>query len=81
MLELRLLAWRRSRPRRAPRGVRGRRTFQWFRDNEVALPVSKAHRGKLAVVFQVPRHTFIAYVLHNPFYAGAYATHTSKSCV
>jgi DNA invertase Pin-like site-specific DNA recombinase len=49
-----------------------RQTFKWFRDNEVPVPVTKA-LGKLAVVFQLPRHSFIGYVLHNPFYAGAYA--------
>ncbi len=50
-----------------------RQTFKWFRDNEVELPVSKARGGKLAVVFQLPRLSFVASVLHNPFYAGAYA--------
>lgn len=49
-----------------------RQTFKWFRDNEVELPVSHARRGKIEVVFQVPRHSFIQGVLHNPFYAGAY---------
>jgi DNA invertase Pin-like site-specific DNA recombinase len=50
-----------------------RQTFKWFRDNDVELPVSKPRRAQLSVVFQVPRHSFIASVLHNPFYAGAYA--------
>ena len=50
-----------------------RQTFKWFRDNDVQLPVSKARGGKLAVVFQIPRLSFVASVLHNPFYAGAYA--------
>jgi DNA invertase Pin-like site-specific DNA recombinase len=50
-----------------------RQTFKWFRDNDVQLPVSKAQSGKLAVVFQVPRLSFVNDVLHNPFYAGAYA--------
>lgn len=49
-----------------------RQTFKWFRDHEVELPVSKARHGKLRVVFQVPRHSFVADILHNPFYAGAY---------
>ncbi len=49
-----------------------RQTFKWFRDNEVQLPVSHARGGKLGVEFQVPRHSFVAGVLHNPFYAGAY---------
>jgi DNA invertase Pin-like site-specific DNA recombinase len=50
-----------------------RQTFKWFRDNDVQLPVSRARGGKLEVEFQVPRHSFVAGVLHNPFYAGAYA--------
>jgi hypothetical protein len=50
-----------------------RQTIKWFRDNEVELPVSQARRGKLVVIFQRPRPTFIASALHNPFYAGAYA--------
>jgi DNA invertase Pin-like site-specific DNA recombinase len=49
-----------------------RQTFKWFRDNDVPLPVTKALGTKLKVVFQIPRQSFIAYVLHNPFYAGAY---------
>jgi DNA invertase Pin-like site-specific DNA recombinase len=49
-----------------------RQTFKWFRDNDVQLPVSKACNGEVQIVFQVPRHTFIAGVLHNPIYAGAY---------
>jgi DNA invertase Pin-like site-specific DNA recombinase len=49
-----------------------RQTFKWFRDNDVELPVTKARHGRVVVVWQVPRQTFIAYMLHNPFYAGAY---------
>jgi len=50
-----------------------RQTFKWFRDNGIELPVTQSRAGKNVVVFQPPRHTFIADVLHNPFYAGAYA--------
>ena len=50
-----------------------RQTFKWFRDNDVPLPVTKVVGTKLTVVFQIPRPSFIASVLHNPFYAGAYA--------
>lgn len=50
-----------------------RQTFKWFRDNAVELPVSQARGGTLVVAFQPPRLTFIAGLLHNPFYAGAYA--------
>ncbi|MCC6850227.1 MAG: recombinase family protein [Deltaproteobacteria bacterium] len=50
-----------------------RQTFKWFRDHDVPLPVTKVIGTKQAVVFQMPRPSFIASVLHNPFYAGAYA--------
>ncbi len=50
-----------------------RQTFKWFRDHDVSLPVTKVVGTKQTVVFQVPRPSFIASVLHNPFYAGAYA--------
>ena len=50
-----------------------RQTFKWFRDNNVSLPVTKAQHGTLRVVFQLPRLSFVTGVLHNPFYAGAYA--------
>jgi DNA invertase Pin-like site-specific DNA recombinase len=49
-----------------------RQTFKWFVEHEVQLPVTKARGGRLWVVFQPPRHSFVASVLHNPFYAGAY---------
>ncbi len=49
-----------------------RQTFKWFRDNDVQLPVNKAVNGALQIIFQIPRHTFVAGVLHNPIYAGAY---------
>lgn len=49
-----------------------RQTFKWFRDNDVELPVTRARGGRIEVVFQVPRLSFVGYVLHNPFYAGAY---------
>ena len=49
-----------------------RQTFKWFRDNDVSLPVTKVVGTTWAVVFQIPRQSFIASVLHNPFYAGAY---------
>src|SRR5206468_389232 len=50
-----------------------RQTFKWFRDNDVLLPVTKLLGTKPAVVFQMPRQSFIGYLLHNAFYAGAYA--------
>ena len=50
-----------------------RQTFKWFRDHEVEVPVTQARGGAVVVVFQPPRLTFINKVLHNPFYASAYA--------
>jgi hypothetical protein len=50
-----------------------RQTFKWFRDHDVEVPVTQSRDGRLVVIFQPPRLTFIAGVLHNPFYAGAYA--------
>ena len=49
-----------------------RKTFRWFRDPNIELPVNRPHSGKLVVVFQPPRPSFVASVLHNAFYAGAY---------
>lgn len=49
-----------------------RQTFKWFADNDVELPVNKFNNGKKRMSFQVPRHTFVQYVLKNPIYAGAY---------
>ena len=49
-----------------------RQTFKWFHDNDVQLPVNKSRNGRMAVVWQLPTHSFIGAVLRNPFYAGAY---------
>ena len=49
-----------------------RQTFKWLRDHDVDVPVTQARGGTQVVRFQPPRLTFIASVLHNPFYAGAY---------
>lgn len=49
-----------------------RQTFKWFCENDVTLPVTRVHNGTQAIVFQRPRPAFIAGILHNPFYAGAY---------
>jgi len=49
-----------------------RQTFLWFCDQGIELPVNKFEGGKGRVVWQQPTHSFVADVLHNPFYAGAY---------
>lgn len=49
-----------------------RQTFQWFRDQDLELPVNPAHRGGRGLRWQVPTQSFVRDVLANPFYAGAY---------
>jgi DNA invertase Pin-like site-specific DNA recombinase len=49
-----------------------RQTFKWFLDNEIELPVNKSVGGRMEVAWQLPSHTFISNLLHNPYYAGAY---------
>ena len=50
-----------------------RQTFKWLRDHDLEVPVTKTRGGTQVVLFQPPRLSFIGDVLHNPFYAGAYA--------
>ncbi len=49
-----------------------RQTYRWFHDHGIELPVNKVVAGKHQIVFQLPTHSFVADVLRNPFYAGAY---------
>lgn len=49
-----------------------RQTFKWFHDHGIERPVNRARHGRREVTFQLPTHSFIDDVLHNPFYAGAY---------
>ncbi len=44
-----------------------------MRDHDLEVPVTKTRGGTQVVLFQPPRLSFIGDVLHNPFYAGAYA--------
>jgi DNA invertase Pin-like site-specific DNA recombinase len=53
-----------------------RQTFQWFRDHDFEVPV-RAGRNELR--WKVPSHEYIAGVLHNPVYAGAYAHGRNQS--
>lgn len=48
-----------------------RQTFQWFRDNDILLPVNAEH-GSNTLVWRAPTQGFIRDILINPFYAGAY---------
>ena len=49
-----------------------RQTFKWFHDNDVQLPVNKTKNGQMRITWQLPTHSYVASVLRNPFYAGAY---------
>ena len=49
-----------------------RQTFTWFHDEGIDVPVNKSTGGVMRLVWRPPTHAFIADMLHNPFYAGAY---------
>jgi len=49
-----------------------RQTFLWFHAEGVELPVNKSRDARMRIVWQLPTHAFVAGVLHNPSYAGAY---------
>jgi len=49
-----------------------RQTYCWFIDNKISLPVNKSDGGTYQLVWKLPSPSFIANVLHNPLYAGAY---------
>ena len=49
-----------------------RQTFKWFHDEQVELPVNKFPGGQQKLVWQLPKQSFVGYVLRNAFYAGAY---------
>jgi DNA invertase Pin-like site-specific DNA recombinase len=49
-----------------------RQTYRWFHDHGIELPVNRVLAGKRQIVFKLPTHSFVAGVLRNPFYAGAY---------
>jgi DNA invertase Pin-like site-specific DNA recombinase len=47
-----------------------RQTFQWFRDQDIELPVNPIQGTQL--VWKIPSQSLIGDILRNPFYAGAY---------
>ena len=49
-----------------------RQTYLWFHSHGVELPVNKSRGGRMQLVWKLPSHSFVAGVLRNPFYAGAY---------
>lgn len=50
----------------------GRQTHKWFHENGVTLPVNRSGSGKVELIWQLPRLTFIKSILKNPIYAGVY---------
>lgn len=49
-----------------------RKTFLWFREQGIELPIHSCHGAKRKIEWQLPSHSFIGYVLGHAFYAGAY---------
>lgn len=49
-----------------------RQAYLWFHTQGVQLPVNKRRGERMRIVWQLPSHSFVSNVLHNPFYAGAY---------
>jgi len=49
-----------------------RQTYRWFCEERIECPVNKSKGGHFQITWQLPVQTFIASVLHNPIYAGAY---------
>jgi DNA invertase Pin-like site-specific DNA recombinase len=61
------LIFRRFKDAQSVQGV-----VNWFRRNNVEVPVNKPKAGRFGIVWQLPSHGFILHVLRSPFYAGAY---------
>jgi DNA invertase Pin-like site-specific DNA recombinase len=49
-----------------------RQTFKWFQNKEMELPVWGISKGSVGFVWKIPTLPWVAGVLNNPFYAGAY---------
>ena len=49
-----------------------RQTYRWFHTHGVELPVNKNRGEGMRIVWQLPTYSFVSYVLHSAFYAGAY---------
>lgn len=49
-----------------------RQTFKWFQNEKLELPVNRFRYGRCELVWQIPTLGFIADVLRNPIFAGAY---------
>ena len=49
-----------------------RQTYRWFNDERIELPVNQTVGGRFELTWKLPANSFIADMLHNPLYAGAY---------
>jgi DNA invertase Pin-like site-specific DNA recombinase len=49
-----------------------RQVFLWFRSEGMHFPVNKSRGGKMQVSWQLPKKSFLEYLMKNPFYAGVY---------
>jgi DNA invertase Pin-like site-specific DNA recombinase len=49
-----------------------RQTFRWLQDQELTLPAWDVRRGSVGFAWKIPTQPWVAGVLKNPFYAGAY---------
>jgi DNA invertase Pin-like site-specific DNA recombinase len=50
-----------------------RQTMRWFREHGIELPYNRREAGRSRIAWQLPTYGLIKDILHNPFYAGAYA--------
>jgi len=49
-----------------------RKTFLWFRQERIELPVNRMGGGRAQVIWQLPKRSTLDWLFGNPFYAGAY---------
>ena len=49
-----------------------RQLMKRFHEEQIELPVNKDTNGKRQLIWQLPKYSFLKYLLQNPTYAGAY---------
>jgi DNA invertase Pin-like site-specific DNA recombinase len=49
-----------------------RQLMLWFHEQKIELPLGKVGAQKKTQVWQLPKYTYLKYLLQNPLYAGAY---------
>jgi len=49
-----------------------RQLMKWFNQESMELPLNKKVNGKWQIGWQLPKYTYLKYILQNPAYAGAY---------